>query len=328
MSVSSVDFPDPVAPMTAVTSPGRAVNETPESTGSSAPGYRKDTSRNSTSPASRSGVTGSTGSRTAGSVSSTSAMRRAQITARGSIIAMNVPIITAVRIWRRYWMKAVREPTSIAPSATRCPPNHSTDAVATCRIIVMTGPMSTNTCPIDRDRAVIRSFASPNRRTSWSSRTKARTTRMPVICSRSTPFTASSRSCISVNIGMSRATSAPTTTTSTGTATHTSHDRPASSRTAMTIPPTDMIGAMTMRLSIMTETVCTCWTSFVPRVMSVAAPNRSVSSAPNRDTARYTSRRRSRPIPVAVRAPNHTAATAVTTWRRATPSMTRPVRRM
>ncbi len=45
---SRVVLPLPVAPMTAVTVPGAAVKLTPSRTGASAPGYAKDTLRNST----------------------------------------------------------------------------------------------------------------------------------------------------------------------------------------------------------------------------------------------------------------------------------------
>ncbi|WIM71775.1 hypothetical protein QP028_08905 [Corynebacterium suedekumii] len=109
--------------MIAVTSPGRAVNETPSSTGCSAPGYVNDTSRSSTSPWNMAGSTGSAGSLIDASRLSTSSIRRAQMMARGSIIAMNVPIITATRICSRYCRNAVNEPTWTRPASTRWPPN-------------------------------------------------------------------------------------------------------------------------------------------------------------------------------------------------------------
>ena len=136
------------------------------------------------------------------------------------------------------------------------------------------------------DVLVSAALASVKRAASCRSRTNARTTRMPMICSRITPFTSSMFSCIRSNSGMSRLASTPTMTTRSGTDTHTSHDRPGSSWIAMTIPPIDMIGAITMKFSAMRTTICTCCTSFVPRVMSVGAPNRPISSAENRSTRR------------------------------------------
>ncbi len=79
-------------------------------------------------------------------------------------------------------------------------------------------------------------------------------------------------SCIRWNSGISRVTSRPTITISTGTDTHTSQDRPGSSWIAMTIPPMDMIGTMTMKFRVISTSICTCWTSLVARVMRVGAP--------------------------------------------------------
>ena len=211
-------------------------------------------------------------------------MRRAQITARGSIMNMKVPIITAIRICSRYCMNAVREPTCTSSWSTRCPPNQRTAAVARCRIMVMIGPISTNSRPIRTEVSVRAALASVNRSASWRSRTKARTTRMPMICSRITPLMASMLSCIRWNRGISRPTMIPTITSRIGTETHTSQDRPASSCTAMMIPPTDMIGTMTMKFSAISTTIWTCWTSLVPRVIRVGAPKRPTSSAENRST--------------------------------------------
>ena len=124
-----------------------------------------------------------------------------------------------------------------------------------------------------------------------------------MICSRSTVLMPSMRSCISRNRGMRRETSTPTITSSTGTDTQTSHDRPTSSRSAMMMPPMHMIGVETMKFRVMSTSSCTCCTSLVPRVMRVPEPNRLSSRAPSESTLRYTSRRRSRPTAMAVRAP-------------------------
>jgi hypothetical protein len=248
--------------------------------------------------------------------------------ARGTIITMKVPIITAVRICRRYCRNAVSEPTWICPAPTRWPPNHSTAAVARCRIMVMTGNISTNREPMRTDTSVSSRLAAAKRRRSWSSRTKARTTRMPTICSRSTALIRSIRPCMSRKRGMSRPTSTPTAIPSTGTDTHTSQESPASSRRAITIPPAHMMGAATMKLSPMSTSIWICWTSLVPRVMRVGAPKPLTSREPKEPTCRCTARRRSRPVPIAARAAQYTAATAAATCRSATPSITSPTRRI
>ena len=211
-------------------------------------------------------------------------MRPAETTARGSIIIMKVPIMTAMRICSRYCMNAVREPTSTSPASTRWPPNHSTAAVARCRIIVITGPSSTKSRPISTEVRASAPLASVNRSASWRSRTNARTTRMPVTCSRITPLTASISSCMRRNSGIRRATMTPTITSSTGTETHTSQDSPGSSCTAMRMPPTAMIGTATMKFRPIRVSIWTWLTSLVPRVISVGAPKRPSSSAENPST--------------------------------------------
>ena len=74
-------------------------------------------------------------------------MRSAQTTARGIIMAMKMPIMTAMRICSRYCRKAVSEPICISPASTRWPPNHSTAAVAMCRIMLISGNISTKRLP-------------------------------------------------------------------------------------------------------------------------------------------------------------------------------------
>ena len=116
------------------------------------------------------------------------------------------------------------------------------------------------------------------------SRTNARTTRMPVICSRSTRLTQSMRSCISRNCGIIRRMIRPIATTITGTLTSISQDRPTSSRSAMMMPPTHMIGAATSIVQVITTSICTCCTSLVVRVISDGAPNCPTSRAENSPT--------------------------------------------
>ena len=119
--------------------------------------------RNSTVPTQASGEVVELGGVMEGSCLSTSVMRRAQIMARGSIIAMKVPIMTAARIWSRYCRNAVSEPTLTKPSSTRWPPNHRTAPVATLRITVMSGNITTKSRPMFKDRRVIFLFSSVKR---------------------------------------------------------------------------------------------------------------------------------------------------------------------
>src|SRR5699024_286053 len=107
-------------------------------------------------------------------------------------------------------------------------------------------------------------------------------------------------------------------TTMMGTATHTSQLNPASSRSAMTTPPTAMMGAMTNRLSDISVTICNCCTSLVARVINVAGPNCDIWYDENRETRRNIAARRSRPMDIADRAANHTDAIAEASWANAT----------
>ena len=221
-----------------------------------------------------------------GSVSSTSQMRSAHTMARGTIMNMKVAIMTDIRICSMYCRKAVSAPTWISPWSTRCPPNHSTAAVARCMIMLTTGNIRTNSAPMRSEISVRSWFARRKRSVSNGSFTNARTTRMPVICSRSTPLMPSRRSCMVRNHGMSLAISNPSITPITGMETHTSHDSPASSRRAMTIPPMHMMGAMTMKFSDIRVSIWICWTSLVLRVISEGAPNWPTSRALNCPTRR------------------------------------------
>ena len=145
-------------------------------------------------------------------------------------------------------------------------------------------------------------FARPNRRVSCGSRTNARTTLMPVICSRRIRFTVSIRVCMARNCGSIRTITAPIAATSTGTHTAISQDSPTSSRSAMTIPPTHMIGAATSMVQVVRTSIWTCCTSLVLRVISDGAPNRLNSRAENSPTRWNSALRTSRPKPIAVRA--------------------------
>ncbi|GAB3807606.1 hypothetical protein GCM10027605_38250 [Micromonospora zhanjiangensis] len=147
------------------------------------------------------------------------------------------------------------------------------------------------------------SLAAANRSVSYGSRTNARTTRMPVICSRSTRLTVSIRVCISRNNGTIRRMIRPRASTRTGTQTTISQDSPTSSRNAMITPPMHMIGAATSMVQVIMTSICTCCTSLVLRVISDGAPNWATSRLENWPTRWNSADRTSRPKLIAVRAP-------------------------
>ena len=109
-----------------------------------------------------------------------------------------------------------------------------------------------------------------------------------MICSRSTALMRSIFFCMDRNSGISRTTRYPTTTVSSGTETQTSQDRLMSSRSAMMMPPMHMMGVATMKFRPISTSICTCWTSLVPRVISVGAPNVLTSLAEKLVTLRNT----------------------------------------
>ena len=89
-----------------------------------------------------------------------------------------------------------------------------------------------------------------------------------------------------------------------------------------------MIGAATSIVQEVSTSICTCWTSFVHRVISDGAPNRFTSRVENSPTRWKTAARTSAPKPVAVRAPWCTAAIEQATCTRLISSITPPSRRI
>jgi hypothetical protein len=164
-----------------------------------------------------------------------------------------------------------------------------------------------NIKPISRPAwsdVVVSSALAPWKRCDSSrSRTKARTTRMPVICSRSTRLMPSIRSCMTRNIGTMRNTTLPMARMRTGMLTASSQASPPSWRMAMTTPPMTVTGAARARLAAMTTSIWTCWTSLVIRVMSDGAPKRFISRAEKPVTRWKRLSRTSRPKPMATREP-------------------------
>ncbi len=216
----------------------------------------------------------------------------------------------------------------MSPDAMRWAPNHMTATVERLKMSMTIGKTSAMSRPTCRPASVSRSLASAKRDSSWSSRTNARTTRMPVICSRMTRLTPSSEVCMRPNHGTMREMTRPTTRPSSGTATATSHESPTSSRSAMMMPPTIMIGVVTSSAKPMKTTICTWVTSLVLREMSVGAPKRVTSCAENSTTLPKTRPRTSRPIAMATRAARKVPATAAAICTRLTPSMRAPWLRM
>ena len=91
-------------------------------------------------------------------------------------------------------------------------------------------------------------------------------------------------------------------TSSTGMTTASSQERPASSRIAITTPPTIIIGTITASVQVSTASIWTCWTSFVVRVISDGAPKRPTSRALKEPTLAKIAARRSRPKLIELRA--------------------------
>ena len=82
----------------AVVRPAGVANDTSDTTGASAPGYRNVTWLNSTDPSEASPCTGDAGAHTELSVLRTSAIRSAHTAARGAMEATKVAIITDIRM--------------------------------------------------------------------------------------------------------------------------------------------------------------------------------------------------------------------------------------
>ncbi len=97
---------------------------------------------------------------------------------------------------------------------------------------------------------------------------------------------------------------------------------------ARKMPPTTVIGAATASVQVMTTSICTCWTSLVMRVISDGAPKMPTSRAEKSVTRWNRASRTSRPIDMAIRAPQYTADTAKTTCTNVTPTINIPTWRM
>ena len=161
----------------------------------------------------------------------------------------------------------------------RSAPSHSTATLDTLISTLTVGNIIVIRRPPLSDVAVSSSLACLNRAVSSGSRTNARTTRRPVICSRRIRLMASMQSCIFLNAGTIRTTIAPSRIAATGMTMTRMIDSPTSWRTARMTPTTRVIGAAMAIVAAITTSICTCCTSLVMRVISDGAPNVPTSRA-------------------------------------------------
>lgn len=135
-----------------------------------------------------------------------------------------------------------------------------------------TGNISASRLPVFSCISVRSALDLRNRSFSYSSRTKALITRLPVICSRRTRLTVSRRTCMARNSGRSFRTISVTQMPSVGTTAISTPDSGTSRPSASTMPPTHMIGADTISVNVIRASIWTCCTSLVVRVISEGAP--------------------------------------------------------
>ena len=109
--------------------------------------------------------------------------------------------------------------------------------------------------------------------------------------------------CMARKSGRARISTRPMNTPITGTATRMTLDSGTSRRSAMMMPPTHMMGAARVTLSIISTTICTCWMSFVERVISEGVPKWLSSACEKLSTLRNSRPRTSRPKAMAVLEP-------------------------
>ena len=137
-------------------------------------------------------------------------------------------ITTDMRICTRYVRYATSVPTSICPEFTKRAPIHNTATLDRLINTLTVGNIDAMRRPARSDTSVRSWFACENRTASSGSRTNARTTRTPVICSRNTRLIWSIRSCIKRNAGTIFATIKPRITAAMGIANTRMIDSPTS----------------------------------------------------------------------------------------------------
>ena len=175
--------------------------------------------------------------------------------------------------------KAISAPICISPLSMRPAPNQMAATLDVLSTVKTIGNMNAISRPALSERTVRSSLVCLKRSASWGSRPKARTTRMPMICSRRTSLTRSIFSWMAWNCGIIRQTTVPTPSTRAGMATSSRSDSGPSSRMARIVPTTRVMGAAARIVSDITTRIWTCWTSLVIRVISEGAPNSPTSRA-------------------------------------------------
>ena len=182
-------------------------------------------------------------------------------------------------------------------------PIHSTATLDALMMKLTVGNIADISRPPRSDTSVRSALADSNRTFSCGSRTNARTTRMPVICSRITRFTWSIRSCILRNAGTMNDTRMPSRIAQVGIANTSTIESWRLWRSAKNSPTTIVIGAATAIVHSITVSICTCCTSLVMRVINDGAPNEPTSRAEKSVTWWKRLLRRSRPKLIATRLP-------------------------
>ena len=190
---------------------------------------------------------------------------------------------------------------------------------------IMSGIMNVITRFVNSCVFMRRRFASSKRSSSCDSRPNARTTGMPVRISRDTRFTRSMSFCMILNFGIATFMRNSITTAMASTAATMIQPIERFVRAIMIMPPMAKMGAYRIMRSIMTDTICTCCTSLVPRVMSEAAEKLWISASANDSTRSNKRLRKLAPIFAAVRLAMKPTITAMTMPSAARPSIFPPV---
>jgi hypothetical protein len=150
-------------------------------------------------------------------------------------------------------------------------------------------------------------------------------TRTPDSFSRITWFTRSILTCMTLKSGIALATIAPMKAAISGMMTTRIPESGTSSRSAMMMPPTAMIGAEMIMFREKSTTIWICWTSFVLRVMSDGAPKMLTSCCENVCTLPKMAARTSRPKAIAVFDPQYVPTIAAMPSRNVMASIIPPV---
>ena len=128
-------------------------------------------------------------------VCSTSSMRFAHTEARGHMTMSMTAIMTLMRISMRYVVNEAKMPTSVCPSSIRVAANQNTAIWDRFMMSMTRGNIAAIVRPTFTWMSRREELVASKRAASWRSRAKARTTRMPVICSRTTRLRSSMRFC-------------------------------------------------------------------------------------------------------------------------------------